>query len=219
MEFTVNLAGHIYTYYVTYKKMRSIIIKIRDGEIIVSCPYGTDRNLIEDVIQQNRAKILSDLKSYVPNISVKDGFVVLYGEKVPLIVRDLGMDRCVLHERGLYVYSGNVEKAFSAYAHEEVYRYTYRKTAEYLKKYFYHPMPEIVVKKYRGRWGSCYYNKNRISYNESLIHVEKELIDYVVMHELCHFLEANHSPAFYRELAARMPDYKWRQERLKEKHV
>ncbi len=67
--------------------------------------------------------------------------------------------------------------------------------------------------------GSCYYKEGKVSFNLSLIHLDKELIDYVIVHELTHFLQANHSTLFYQEIAKRMPDYKERLKRLKEKHV
>ena len=58
-----------------------------------------------------------------------------------------------------------------------------------------------------------------MSFHLSLIHLEKNLIDYVIVHELTHFLQPNHSKQFYLEIEKRMPDYKTRQQRLKEKHI
>ena len=80
-------------------------------------------------------------------------------------------------------------------------------------------MPYIQIKNYKGRWGSCFYKENKVTFNSSLIHLDKELIDYVIVHELAHFIEANHSSKFYKEIEKRMPDYKIRQKRLKEKHT
>ena len=77
----------------------------------------------------------------------------------------------------------------------------------------------IEIKKYKSRWGSCYYRDHRVSFHLGLIHLEKELIDYVILHELVHFLQPNHSALFYQEIAQRMPCYKEIQKRLKEKHT
>ena len=49
-----------------------------------------------------------------------------------------------------------------------------------------------------------------------LVHLEKELIDYVIVHELCHFIQPNHSKLFYQEVQKRLPDYKEREKKLKE---
>ena len=63
------------------------------------------------------------------------------------------------------------------------------------------------------RWGSCS-ARGRLTLNLKLIHVPKELIDYVIIHELCHLVEANHSSAFYRLLTLVMPDRSERREQL-----
>ena len=76
--------------------------------------------------------------------------------------------------------------------------------------------PEIQIKKMKRRWGACFYQKNRVCFNLVLAHIDYALIDYVIVHELCHFLEANHSKAFYHEIEKRMPDYKERERLLKD---
>ena len=58
--------------------------------------------------------------------------------------------------------------------------------------------------------------QNKVSFNLVLVHLEKCLIDYVIIHELCHFIQPNHSKLFYQEIEKRMPDYKAKEERLKE---
>ena len=81
---------------------------------------------------------------------------------------------------------------------------------------FHHAFPEIQIKKMKRRWGACFYQKNRVCFNLVLAHIDYALIDYVIVHELCHFLEANHSKAFYHEIEKRMPDYKERERLLKD---
>ena len=68
----------------------------------------------------------------------------------------------------------------------------------------------------KRRWDACFYQKNRVCFNLVLAHIDYALIDYVIVHELCHFLEANHSKAFYHEIEKRMPDYKERERLLKD---
>ena len=59
------------------------------------------------------------------------------------------------------------------------------------------PFPEIRFKKMTSRWGSCTPGKNLITLNTALGHVPPECAEYVVVHELCHFLHPNHSKSFY----------------------
>ncbi len=67
----------------------------------------------------------------------------------------------------------------------------------------------------RTRWGSCS-SKGTISYNWKLILMPEEIMDYVVVHELCHLLEMNHSPRFWQLVADVLPDYAMRRTWLKQ---
>jgi predicted metal-dependent hydrolase len=73
--------------------------------------------------------------------------------------------------------------------------------------------PEIAVREMKLRWGSCTAG-GRILLNVKLIQVPKDLIDYVIIHELCHLKEHNHSPAFYVLLDRVLPDWRERRVRL-----
>ena len=90
---------------------------------------------------------------------------------------------------------------------------------EYLLKDFHFNKPQIIIKYYKSRWGSCYYNENKVSFNSTLVHLGKEIIDSVIIHELCHFIVSDHSKSFYQEVYQRMPDYDIRHAYLKGKNI
>ena len=76
--------------------------------------------------------------------------------------------------------------------------------------------PSLVrINRAKGRFGSCS-GKNSLNFSCFLALYPIEAIEYVVVHELCHIREHNHSPAFYREVERVMPDYMERKRILKE---
>ncbi len=70
--------------------------------------------------------------------------------------------------------------------------------------------PSIQLRAMKSRWGSCIPQKHKITLNKNLIHYPVEFIEYVVLHEFVHFIQPNHSKAFYRIIENHMPNYKER---------
>ncbi len=73
----------------------------------------------------------------------------------------------------------------------------------------------IEIRDQRTRWGSCS-PRGTLSLNWRLALAQFEVLDYVVVHELCHLREPNHSPRFWRLLAARRPDFRRAERWLRE---
>lgn len=68
-------------------------------------------------------------------------------------------------------------------------------------------LPALKIKWLQARWGSCTPSKNQVVLNLKLLLLHPAYLDYVIMHELCHFRVPNHSAAFYRELSRVYPDH------------
>lgn len=66
---------------------------------------------------------------------------------------------------------------------------------------------DIKIKRMKSRWGSCSRKKN-LNFNAKLALLPSELIDYVIVHELCHLREFNHSRKFWALVAQTMPHWK-----------
>ena len=73
----------------------------------------------------------------------------------------------------------------------------------------------ITIRNQRSRWGSCS-SKGNLNFNCLLMLTPPEILDYVVVHELCHRVEMNHSPFFWQEVENILPDYKKRRKWLKD---
>jgi predicted metal-dependent hydrolase len=64
----------------------------------------------------------------------------------------------------------------------------------------------ITLRDQRSRWGSCS-SKGALSFNWRLVLAPHDVLDYVVVHEVCHLIELHHGPAFWRLVAKRRPGY------------
>jgi predicted metal-dependent hydrolase len=65
----------------------------------------------------------------------------------------------------------------------------------------------LTVRGQRGRWGSCS-SSGALSFNWRLVLAPHDVLDYVVVHEVCHLVEHNHGPAFWRLVMERRPDFR-----------
>ena len=75
------------------------------------------------------------------------------------------------------------------------------------------PVPKLNIQEMRSRWGSCT-KRGTITLNLHLIKAPLRCIDYVIMHELCHLVEHNHTDKFYKLLAKHLPDWERRKAQL-----
>jgi hypothetical protein len=72
----------------------------------------------------------------------------------------------------------------------------------------------VCIKNHKSRWGSCS-KKGNLNFNYKIIHLPVELAEYIVVHELCHLRELNHSSRFWALVAHAVPDYKEKRKKLK----
>jgi predicted metal-dependent hydrolase len=87
----------------------------------------------------------------------------------------------------------------------------------HFNRHYQVPVRRIAVKNLKSRWGSCS-RKGNLNFNYKLLFLEPELRDYVIVHELCHLKEFNHSPKFWARVAEVIPEYKDRVRRLRNVH-
>lgn len=78
------------------------------------------------------------------------------------------------------------------------------------------PNFSLKIRKMRTRWGVCNTRDKQITINSELLKKEVWLIDYVIIHEMCHFYEPNHQAGFWALVAAACPKYKEAKKALKE---
>jgi predicted metal-dependent hydrolase len=93
-----------------------------------------------------------------------------------------------------------LENFFKDYA-----RIFFKQKLDQYSEQFNLPYNRLTIRAQRTRWGSCSAKKN-INLNYRLLFIDEELLDYILVHELVHTVQMNHSPAFWSHLEALMAD-------------
>ena len=92
-----------------------------------------------------------------------------------------------------------------------------KKVRELNQHYQFH-VGKISVRNQQSRWGSCSRQGN-LNFNFRLLFLEEALLNYVVVHELCHLQEMNHSKKFWQLVETTIPNFKERRQALRKIHV
>ncbi len=80
---------------------------------------------------------------------------------------------------------------------------------------YLHEYPKLIIKESKSRWGCCYMKENKIMLNVALTQVPLNIIEYVIYHELTHFIVANHSKEFHKVLEYFVPNERMLSKELK----
>jgi predicted metal-dependent hydrolase len=87
-----------------------------------------------------------------------------------------------------------------------------------LNKFYNFKFNKITIRNQKTRWGSCS-SKGNLNFNYKLIYLSEKQIDYIIVHELCHLKEMNHSQKFWNLVAKVFPDHKEIRKDLKKEGI
>ena len=109
--------------------------------------------------------------------------------------------------------SYSAEELYEKYLKHVAKKYLVQRGSELSAKFGF-SVKRFSVRGQKSRWGSCS-RRGNISLNYNLLKFRKEVIDYVIVHELCHLRQLNHSRKFWNEVAQILPHYKSLKKELK----
>ena len=89
---------------------------------------------------------------------------------------------------------------------------------KYFNSFYHFKINRIAIKNTRTRWGSCS-SKGNLNFNYKIIYLKPAFADYLIVHELCHLGELNHSKKFWALVGKIIPDYAKINKELKRMHI
>lgn len=207
------------------KNMKNIYLKVeKNADVVVSAPPRTPNYIIKKLIQENideiklrRNNILTNgytVKQYVTGekhiifgkefvlevILGNKNVIKLSDDKIILVIKDKDQDR------------GQIVMSYLR-------KVLYNKALEFINRYekiMGIHAEQLRIKKMKTRWGTCNIEAKRIWINYELIKYPIECLEHIVVHELTHLLETNHTPRFYALLGKYYPNYRENDKLIKE---
>ena len=201
-------------------RKRSVAIDLEDGLVKVRVPKGLSESRIRDLISKRSAWIRIKLKKQAGNPKPRAKEYVS-GESYPYLGKNYRLKVFTSSEPSIKLKNGYLEVHVGQSDNDPqqsirlllVDWYTQhaelrlKEKTKRLSKILGVSPRSVGVKDYKSRWGSCSVEGD-ITYNWRVILAPHRIVDYVVVHELCHLLEHNHSARFWQHVQRHVPDWK-----------
>lgn len=203
-------------YRIVRSSRKTVAIHIaKNAEVEVRAPYGVPKRFIAQCVASKKDWIVEKQALLLQRAHEKASFLIEGGTLLTV----LGESRPVHLAEGTHArYDGEIFTLPSKLSQDER-KFVLARLYQAIAKKALPPMVQKMASKYgfsfagvgitsaKTRWGSCS-SGNRLNFTWRLLALPLPLTEYVIIHELCHTRAHNHSPAFWREVAAILPDYK-----------
>ncbi len=205
-------------------KRKSIALVVQpDGKLIIRAPKRATKRQINALIKKHagwiekkQAQFLVEAESFSPRKFLEGDEFFFLGKSYFLQLTGAKKSVLRLREEHFQLSKSaqpNAEQHFEKWYKKEA-KKTFTEQVEFYATKYDFEYAKIKLSSARTRWGSCSSNGN-INLTWRLVMAPLEIIDYVVVHELSHLREHNHSKAFWAQVEATLPDYKSRRKWLK----
>ena len=187
-ERTVCAGEKKINYILERKQVKNINLRVRpDGIVKVSASPRVDESQIDDFVLSKAEFILKALERFKSEETTERQF------QEELVKAKSGQESLLADPA---IFTEILDEVYPAFIPYGIAR------------------PKLRIRTMKSCWGSCLVNKGIITLNRKLLMKHRECIEYVVVHELCHFIHPNHSKEFYKFMEQFMPDWKERKGRL-----
>ena len=206
----IEIDDKIYDIEIIKKNNRNTYVRVKNGRIVVTTNYLTSKNSIIKLIEDNKDSIVRMIEKDSKKCEKNENFYY-FGKKYDVVYGfndvDISDDKIyVLDKKSLDKYiNKNIIEIFSNRLN-----YWYNIFEEKI------PVPNLKIRKMTSRWGVCNIKNHNVTLNYHLSKYDISCLDYVIVHELSHFIHPNHSKNFWNLVGKYYPKYKECRKMLKE---
>lgn len=209
MKFKLN--DYIIEYEVIRKDNKNLYFRFDENcKLIITAPRFISDKEVKNLITKNSNAILKMYEDALEK-SVRDKLFWYLGSSYE-VTFDNRVKELKIEDNSITCQNEDVLEKFYQSECERI----FNEEIEICKKCF-NNLPEfrLRIRKMRTRWGVCNTKDKIITLNSELLKKDISLIDYVIIHEMAHFYEGNHSKNFWNIVASAIPDYKERRKKLR----
>lgn len=212
MKKVINLNNTIVYYNVSFKDKKNISIKLDScGEIIVYAPIGVSYKYIESILLKKQKWIITNIEKIKNSyLNDKDKIIFLGNQYIPQI-ENSEKEKINIYGEYIFIKTKSLNKEYIKAMLMDWYKtqaneIIINRVKELGENYNLIPS-NILIKNQKSRWGSCN-SRKEIRLNWRLILMPYSVMDYIIIHELCHLEHMNHSKDFWNLVEKLMPNYK-----------
>lgn len=204
ITFDYKLDGCTYKVLIVKKNNKNTYIKIKDDlTIYVTTNYLTSKREVKTILDNEKDFLRKALSRTRKKLEKEELFYYL-GEKYDIIL--VPFENTEVSDGKIFVKD---MKTLEKWLKKETKR-IFAERLEYNYNLFDEdiPFPKLKIRSMKTRWGVCNKRDNSVTLNSKLIKYSIHEIDYVIIHELSHFVHFDHSREFWETVRMHMPDYK-----------
>ena len=204
--------GNEYEVVISKKNNKNTYIRVKeDMKIYVSTNYFVTKRQVKNVLDRN----IDYLRKVIPKVERKKekiDFFYYLGDKYDIIIMP-GNDVSIMDKT---IYTESMETLQKWYKKQAI--KLFQERLDYIYQVFSEkiPYPSLRIRKMKTRWGVCNRKNTTITLNLELMKYDITKLDYVIVHELSHFVHFNHSKSFWNVVEKYCPRYKQIKKELKE---
>lgn len=194
------------------KNNKNTYIRVKNKKIIVTTNYFVSTKSIKKLIDTNYLTITNMIDKEI-KAEERNKIFLLFGKKYDIIYKN-DTNKIRIEDKIIYAKD---EKTFNTWLNSFI-KTTYQNHLNYWYEKFEEsiPNPNLKLRKMKTRWGVCNTKNHNITLNLELFKYDIECLDYVIVHELSHFIEGNHSKQFWAVVEKYYPNYKKIRKKLKD---